>query len=226
MYSFAARRWSPDGARPHVLALPDMRVQALASIYLQQIRSWWQDTGESRRMESVLAPIPADRLHLTLGWADRLTAQLPTEAIGELAGRLAEQTRQLGPVTVRVGPAIAAAVAVELHVAPSRELDRLAAAARRALRQIAGTDAVAEPAAGRPWRPHIAIAYAQDSVDTDEVARALRYTVDQDGELPGPVDWRLDAITVVDQDAWPDDGQLLAWTPGSMRPVQLAGERP
>lgn len=225
MYSLGTRRWSPDGARPHVLAVPGPPVADLAALYLDQIHAWWQQTGNGP-LDAVLAPVPADRLHLTLGWADRLTTTLPADAIGDLADELTTYLHQVGPVPVRLGPAIVAAVAIELHVMPSPQLDALAAISRRALRHIAGDDAAPEPPAGRPWRPHVSIAYAQAAVDTDEVAYTLRRAVTQDGALPRPVDWLLDEVIAVDQDMWPAGRELMVWTPGSVRPVRLGAGQP
>lgn len=104
-------------------------------------------------------PVPLDALHLTVGRVG-FTDQLPAEvadAVAE-AGRLS--CAELTTFDLSVGPLAGSRGALRFSVSPWSSLVALHRALAGATQQVLGSTTMAT----RDWRPHLSIAYANDTV--------------------------------------------------------------
>lgn len=220
MRDFGETRWSPDGSRPHVDVLVTPEVAALAAAYLDHARVWWGQQADPRQFEQVFRPVIPDYLHLTLTWLDRVTAKVGTGLMNDIEVALRTRLSDLPPFEITAGPGTVGYYALELFVTPSDAADALARAARQALRDAVGPDAVPEPPTDRPWCPHVAILHGRQRVDTDGLASRILYVPPPAATaLLRPTTMRIDGVVLVDQDTWGPNG--LAWDQQTARCIPL-----
>lgn len=168
--------WSPGRQSFHwFVTFRDAEdLQALAASCQQRLRLPFLD------------PVPAHWLHLTvrrLAFIDEITpAQV--EAAVETVASACSTTR---PFTLRVGPLAGSAGAVRFTVTPWRPLTALRTVVHEAAIK---TGLAAAPS--RRYRPHIGIAYCNDTVPTTAVLDRVAVL----RTLP-PVDVNVDALELV-----------------------------
>ncbi|MCK2245412.1 MULTISPECIES: 2'-5' RNA ligase family protein [unclassified Crossiella] len=223
MLNFQDRAWSPRGSRPH-LYLTTPGLEPLQRAYLKRIDAWWATQypdGPAR--PTALPRVEPRYLHITLAWLDVLSAQVTSQQWEALAEQVAPALAQIEPFEVMVGPAFLATVGVEVYVDPDPRLAELAAASRAAIRAVFGDAAAPEPS--QPFRPHISLAYAAADVDTETLGSALTRAELPAGQLLRPQRVPVTAVSIVDNDTFPEDGGGLRWDEQTSRVVQL-GRKP
>lgn len=152
---YTDRRWSPEGARLHVLLVPEVGPQ-LTETYGLVMHAW----------SHVLRPVPAHQVHATLSWVRApVAAEISTETRQQVADELRARFEELEPLSTLAGRTVDPAhvrpygVRCEVPEEPKDPGGRLlyayATAACAALRAVFGADAVPDP---RP-DAHLALAY-------------------------------------------------------------------
>ncbi|WP_344099954.1 hypothetical protein [Myceligenerans crystallogenes] len=152
---YTDRRWEPEGARLHVLLVPEVGPQ-LTEEYGLVMHAW----------QHALRPVPAHQVHATLSWLRApVAAAITPEARQHVADELRTRFADLDPISTltdrTVEPARVAAYGVRCEVPEDdkpeggRLIYAYAAAATAALRVVFGADQVPDP---RP-DAHLALAY-------------------------------------------------------------------
>ncbi|GAB3161672.1 hypothetical protein GCM10027059_12440 [Myceligenerans halotolerans] len=152
---YTDRRWEPEGARLHVLLVPEVGPQ-LTETYGLVMHAW----------QHALRPVPAHQVHATLSWLRApVAAGITTETRQQVADELRTRFADLDPISTladrTVEPARVRSYGVRCEIPEDdkstggRLIYAYAAAATAALRAVFGADQVPDP---RP-DAHLALAY-------------------------------------------------------------------
>jgi hypothetical protein len=187
------KRWSPDGARPHVLIPVTPAVEQLAAVYAGALPVWREDWDQHLQLVSPAA------LHVTVAWVDQVVAAAPTVLL-DLESALRDELTDIDPFPALVGPATVVTYSVELFVLGADDaFAELGRRCRRAVRAVFGADAAPEPAR---TLPHLAIAYGRSEIDDTGLGRALTAAAAAGQPRPVPVEMLVDEVVVADIDTF------------------------
>lgn len=201
--------WSPPGARPHVAIL--VRAPQFVAACAAALAAWRPDDWAEW-----LCLVPDEQLHITLAWADRLSATLTEQANTALVATLQEHVADVRAFDLVLGPLREVTYGVELDVdaAADAQLAELSARCRRALREVCGTDVVSEP--DPRWTyPHVALAYGRRTGSSDLLAGWLAHTRTATGERPRRLRVPVAEVVLMDADTFAPGG------PTSRRPIRI-----
>lgn len=217
MRSFDNERWDVPGPRWITQLQLGPAALDLGDVYAASAGRWWKSHGDGRSFEQVFRVLPRDVRHVTLTLVDHPAADVPQARVEQLHCAIADRLAHVGPVEIRLGPAIPNTFAIELYIEPSTALTALQALVVEAYRETF-PDAAPEPR-HKQWRAHTAIGYCTSDFDDTTLASALLRT-------PGPVAGYLGSVTstvtqvlLAATDAWSPSG--LTWDRETALPLPL-----
>ncbi|WP_069164895.1 hypothetical protein [Nocardia altamirensis] len=179
MRDFAAKIWTPEGARPHLLVTPMRCNWGVADwLFAQGYKAPGAKPPERPldewhpQWESIVRPIPNTAQHLTLAWLDRLSVDTPAGSDSALVQAVEDALREFPTVYLNYTDVVATVHGIHLRAEPTPELARLATVAADAMRTVYGAKA---PVVSRldDAVPYVGLAYGCADVDTPPLRIAL-----------------------------------------------------